>query len=167
MAMLRHHSLEVSMRAVGLSACFMLSIAPAMHAQAAPAPAAKPAGLHWGPAPAVFPKGAKMAVVSGDPSKAAPFTVELSMPNGYKIPPHFHATDETVEVKKGTLLVGMGETFDAASAKPMKAGEKGSPPANTHHFAARKGAAVIAVSPMGRSATRCVNAVDATATATA
>jgi len=136
------------MRAVGLSACFMLSIAPAMYAQAAPAPAAKPAGLHWGPAPAVFPKGAKMAVVSGDPSK------------GYKIPPHFHPTDETVEVKKGTLLVGMGDTFDAASAKPMKAGEKGSLPANTHHFAAVKGATLIAVSAMGPFAMTYVNAAD-------
>ena len=52
------------MRAVGLSACFMLSIAPAMYAQAAPAPAATPAGLHWGPAPAVFPKGATLIAVS-------------------------------------------------------------------------------------------------------
>src|SRR5438094_8531430 len=125
MSVLRHHSLEVSMRAVGLSACFMLSIAPAMHSQAAPAPAAKPAGLHWGPAPAVFPKGAKMAVVSGDPSKAAPFTAELSMPNGHKIPPHFHPTDETVEDKKGTLIRGMGATYDAASANTIKDGDNG------------------------------------------
>src|SRR5437667_12278749 len=116
MSMLRHHSLEVSMRAVGLSACFMLSIAPAMHSQAAPAPAAKPAGLHWGPAPAVFPKGAKMAVVSGDTSKAAPFTVELSMPNGYQIPPPFHPIGETVQVQNGPPLVGLDATFDAASA---------------------------------------------------
>src|SRR5438046_4361594 len=160
MSMLRHHSLEVSMRAVGLSACFMLSVALAMHAQAAPAPAAKPAGLHWGPAPAVFPKGAKMAVVSGDPSKAAPFTVELSMPNGYKIPPHFHPTDETVEVKKGTLLVGMGDTFDAASAKPMKAGENGSLPANTHHVAAVKAATLIAAGGRGAAANTNVKAPD-------
>src|SRR5439155_1430586 len=93
-------------------------------------------------------------------SEAAPFTVELSMPNGYKIPPHFHPTDETVEVKKGTLLVGMGDTFDAASAKPMKAGEKGSLPANTHHFAAVKGATLIAVSAMGPFAMTYVNAAD-------
>src|SRR5213078_3307353 len=160
MSMLRHHSLEVSMRAVGLSACFMLSIAPAMHAQAAPAPAAKPAGLHWGPAPAVFPKGAKMAVVSGDPSKAAPFTVELSMPNGYKIPPHFHPTDETVEVKKGTLLVGMGDKFDLSKAKAMKAGEKTPMAAKAHHFAAAQGATFIQVTAMGPFALTYVNPAD-------
>jgi len=56
------------------------------------APAEKPAGLHWGPAPAVFPMGARMAVVSGDPSKAGLFTVQLAMPSGYKIAPHFHPT---------------------------------------------------------------------------
>src|SRR5437016_9884807 len=64
-----HTLSEVLMRAFSLSTCLLLSVAPAIHAQAAPA--ANP--LHWGPAPAVFPKGARMAVVSGDPSKAAPF----------------------------------------------------------------------------------------------
>jgi len=101
-----------------------------------------------------------MAVVSGDPSKAAPFTVELAMPGGYKIPPHFHPTDEKVEVKKGTLLVGMGDTFDASKAKPMKAGDTGSVPANAHHFAAAKGATVIAVSAMGPFGMTYVNPAD-------
>src|SRR2546426_9297177 len=106
------------MRALGLSTCLLLSVAPVIHAQAAPA------ARHWGLAPAVFPAGARMAVVSGDPSKAAPFVVELAMPSGYQIPPHFHPTDEIVEVKKGTLLVGMGDKFDLSKAKAMKAGEK-------------------------------------------
>ena len=146
------------MRALGLSAYLIISVAPAVHAQAAPA--AKRGDLQWGPAPAVFPTGAKMAVVSGDPGKAAPFTVELAMPSGYKIAPHFHPTDETVEVRKGTLLVGMGDTFDASQAKPMKAGDKGSLPANAHHFAAAKGATVITVTAMGPFAMTYVNPAD-------
>src|SRR5437899_4262399 len=80
------------MRAVAVPSCLLGFLVPALHAQAAPT--AKPALLHWGPAPAVFPKGAKMAVVAGDPAQATPFTVELAMPAGYKIPPHFHPTDE-------------------------------------------------------------------------
>ena len=36
------------------------------------------------------------------------------MPAGYKFPPHFHPTTEMVTVKKGTFLVGMGDTFDVA-----------------------------------------------------
>ena len=148
------------MRALGLSACLLLSVTPAIHPQAPQAPGEKPAALHWGPAPAVFPKGARMAVVSGDPSKAALFTVELAMPSGYTIPPHFHPTDETVEVKKGTLLVGMGDIFNASKTKPMKAGEKGSVPAKAHHFAAAQGATFIAVTAMGPFGMTYVNPAD-------
>src|SRR2546422_8613914 len=146
------------MRALGLSTCLLLSVAPAINAQGAPAE--KPAALHWGPAPAVFPPGARMAVVSGDPSKAATFTVQLAMPSGYKIPPHFHPTDETVGVKKGTLLVGMGDTFDASKAKAMQVGDSGSIPANAHHFAAAKAATFITVSAMGPFAMTYVHAAD-------
>src|SRR2546426_10640076 len=69
---------------------------------AAPAaPAAQAAPLKWGPAPASFPAGANMAVVSGDPSKPGLFTIRLSMPDGYRILPHFHPTDEAVEGTAG------------------------------------------------------------------
>jgi len=146
------------MRAFSLSTCLLLAVTPAINAQGAPAE--KPAGLHWGPAPAVFPMGARMAVVSGDPSKAGVFTVQLAMPSGYKIAPHFHPTDETVEVKKGTLLVGMGDKFDASKAKAMKAGDKGQVPAKAHHFAAAQGATFIEVTAMGPFALTYVNPAD-------
>ncbi|MEP6572306.1 MAG: cupin domain-containing protein [Gemmatimonadota bacterium] len=118
------------------------------------------AKLTWGPAPAVFPKGAQMAVVSGDPGAAAPFVVQLSMPDGYRIPPHFHPTDEQVTVKKGTFLVGMGDAFDAAKAKPLKVGEKGQVPAKMHHYGAAKGATIVEVSAMGPFAMTYVNSAD-------
>src|SRR2546422_4359361 len=76
-----HTLSEVLMRAFSLSTCLLLAVAPAIHAQA---PATNQTPMHWGPAPAVFPPGAKMAVVSGDPSKAAPFVVELAMPRDRK-----------------------------------------------------------------------------------
>jgi quercetin dioxygenase-like cupin family protein len=117
-------------------------------------------GLQWGPAPAVFPAGAKMAVVSGDPSKAELFLVELSMPDGYKIPPHFHPTDEVVEVKEGTFLVGMGDKFDPKKAKPMNKGDKGSLPANMHHFGIAQGETIVAVSARGPFAMTYVNPAD-------
>jgi quercetin dioxygenase-like cupin family protein len=88
------------MRAFHIASCLLLFAPPALRAQAAE----KAPALQWGPAPPVFPKGAKMALVSGDPSQAQPFEVQLSFPNGYRVPPHFHPTDETVEVKKGTFL---------------------------------------------------------------
>jgi quercetin dioxygenase-like cupin family protein len=106
------------MRRTVLFVALILMSAPLLSAQTAPkskSKAAKSATLHWGPAPPVFPKGARMAVVSGDPGTAGEFVVQLSMPAGYKIPPHFHPTDETVQVKKGTFLVGMGENLDGNS----------------------------------------------------
>ena len=146
------------MRTLAVPSCLLALLTSTLCAQAAPT--AKPTALHWGPAPAVFPKGAKMAVVAGDPGLAAPFTVELAMPAGYKILPHFHPTDEAVTVKKGTLLIGMGDTFDASTMKPMKIGATGSVPANAHHFAAARGATVITVRAMGPFAMTYVNPAD-------
>jgi quercetin dioxygenase-like cupin family protein len=150
------------MRRVMSLVAVLLLIAPAgWAAQTTPkAKAKKTAALQWGPAPPVFPKGAQMAVVSGDPGKAGEFVIQLSMPAGYKIPPHFHPTDETVQVKKGTFLVGMGDTFDVKSTKPMKVGEKGSIPAQMHHFATAKGATIVSVTAMGPFAMTYVNPAD-------
>jgi quercetin dioxygenase-like cupin family protein len=145
------------MRALPFSACLLVW---AVSLQAQDAPKGDTAKLSWGPAPAVFPRGAQMAVVSGDPGKAAPFTVELSFPNGYRIPPHFHPTDETVEVKKGTFLVGMGDTLDVARTKAMKVGDKGTVPAQHHHYAVARGATVVSVSAMGPFALTYVNPAD-------
>ena len=146
------------MRIRTLPACLLLLAAPTLHSQAAPA--AAPTSPHWGPAPAVFPMGAKIAVLSGDPGKAAPFTIELALPPGYKIPPHFHPTAETVTVKRGTLLVGMGDVFDASKTKAMQVGDSGSIPANAHHFATVKVATFITVSGMGPFAMTYVHAAD-------
>jgi quercetin dioxygenase-like cupin family protein len=149
------------MRGVISFVTVLLLIAPAgWAAQTTPKAKAKTAPLHWGPAPPVFPRGAKMAVVSGDPGKAGEFVIQLSMPAGYKISPHFHPTDETVQVKKGTFLVGMGDAFDMKSTKPMKVGDKGSIPAQMHHFAAAKTATIVSVTAMGPFAMTYVNPAD-------
>jgi quercetin dioxygenase-like cupin family protein len=116
--------------------------------------------LQWGPAPAVFPAGAKMAVVSGDPGKPGLFEVELDFPDGYRVPPHFHPTDEAVEVKQGTLLVGLGDKLDPKKTNPMKKGDKGSLRANMHHFSIAQGPTIISVTAQGPSAMTYVNPAD-------
>jgi quercetin dioxygenase-like cupin family protein len=131
-------------------------LVPPLAAQAA---TASPA-LHWGPAPAVFPQGARMAVVQGDPGKAGLFTIELAMPGGYRIPPHFHPTDEHVVIKKGSFLVGMGDALDLKQTKPMAVGDTGTIPAMAHHFAATKGATVVSVTAMGPFAMTYVHPQD-------
>jgi quercetin dioxygenase-like cupin family protein len=121
---------------------------------------AKASDLKWGPAPAAFPSGAQMAVVSGDPGKAGPFTIQLSMPDGYKIKPHSHPTDENVTVMKGTFLVGMGDTWDVAKTKPLAAGASGAVPANAAHFAQAKGKTVVQVESTGPFAMTYVHPSD-------
>src|SRR5690349_14440009 len=108
-----------NVRQIGTAAVFaaaMLSLATVAGAQAKPAKAtgSSSAGksLTWGPAPDAFPAGAKMAVERGDPSKPGEFVVRLSFPAGYKIPPHWHPTDEHVHVRSGEFLVGMGDALD-------------------------------------------------------
>jgi quercetin dioxygenase-like cupin family protein len=122
--------------------------------------AATPAELKWGPAPPVFEKGAQMAVVSGDPSKAAPFVVRLKLPAGYKINPHFHPTDENVTVISGTFAAAMGDKFEAAAMKVMPAGSFALMPAQMHHYAMAKTAAVVQVHATGPFALTYVNAAD-------
>jgi len=146
------------MRVPTLSCTLLTFAASALSAQAKPA--ATPPDLKWGPAPAVFPKGAEMAVVTGDPGKAAPFVVQLRLPDGYRFPPHFHPTDETVEIKQGTFLYGMGDVFDIAKTKPMQVGDKGSIPAKMHHFATAQGPTIVQVSAMGPFAMTYVNPAD-------
>jgi hypothetical protein len=146
------------MRVLIASASLFLVLTPALPAQGTPT--AKADSLQWGPAPAVFPAGAKMAVVSGDPSKPGPFVIQLAMPDGYRLAPHFHPTAESVEVKQGTFLFAMGDTFDLAKTKPMNVGEKGSIPANMHHYATAKGATVVAVTSTGPFALTYVNPAD-------
>jgi quercetin dioxygenase-like cupin family protein len=121
---------------------------------------ATPLELKWGPAPPVFEKGASMAVVSGDPSKAAPFVVRLKMPAGYKINPHFHPTDENVTVISGTFAVAMGDTFAAAGMKALPAGGFALLPAQMHHYAMAKVPTVVQVHAMGPFALTYVNPAD-------
>jgi quercetin dioxygenase-like cupin family protein len=102
-----------------------------------------PDATQWGPAPAILPAGAKAAVLDGDPSKPGLFTMRLSVPDGYRIPPHFHPVDEHVTVISGQLQVGMGDSFDASKLSTLPAGTFGMIPAAMHHFAQAKGATVL------------------------
>ena len=114
----------------------------------------------WGDPPPVFEKGASFSVISGDPGKAGLFVVRLKMPAGYKVAPHWHPTDEHVTVLSGTLSLGMGEKFDAATMKALPAGGYALLPAEMRHYAMAKTAAEIQVHGMGPFALTYVNTAD-------
>lgn len=138
---------------------------PAPAAAVAPAAASahvmiRPMDLKWGDAPPVLPKGARFALLSGDPGSAGPFTIRLKLPAGYKIAPHWHPTDENVTVVSGTFSLGMGETFDVKTMKALPAGGYALLPAGMRHYAWTKTGATVQVSGMGPFVINYVNPDD-------
>jgi len=119
-----------------------------------------PNDVKWGPAPPALPAGAQLAVLSGDPSKAEPFTIRLKAPDGYKIMPHWHPTDENVTVLEGTFVMGTGEKFDQAAAHEMPPGAFARMPKGTRHYAMAKGETVVQVHAMGPFVINYVNPND-------
>ena len=124
----------------------LLLAAARLAAQGTPAPAQ---ALQWVPAPALFPRGAQIAVLSGDPLKPVVLKVLVSMPAGYRMPPHFHASDEHVEVRQGTFLVGMGDKLDVKKTIALTAGDTATAPAGMHHYFVTKGATIVSVTITG------------------
>ena len=78
-----------------------------------------PDKIQWTNGPASLPAGAKVAAMEGDPGKEGLFTLRISMPDGYKIPPHSHPAVEHVTVISGTFQIGMGEKFDESKLNAM------------------------------------------------
>jgi mannose-6-phosphate isomerase-like protein (cupin superfamily) len=146
----------------------------ALAAQESPPSGAQPRQAHvitpdhltWGPAPAILPAGARLAVLDGDPSKAGPFTMRLSMPAGYRLPPHFHQVDEHVTVISGAFQVGMGDTFDEGKLATLPPGTFGVILPGMHHFARADNATVIQLHGVGPWGLTYVNPSDQPNTAT-
>lgn len=94
-----------------------------------------PADVAWGDPPPVLEKGSSFAVISGDPSGPGTFVVRLKMPEGYKVKPHWHPTDEHVTVLSGTFAFGVGDTFDESKMTKLPQGGFISLHAETRHYA--------------------------------
>src|SRR5205085_12370819 len=119
-----------------------------------------PDSLKWGPAPAVLPKGAQLAVLAGDPGGQGPFVVRLKLPAGYAVPAHHHPTPESVTVLSGTFNIGMGDKLDKKHGQALKPGGFFSVPANMNHYAWASGAAVIQIHGNGPFQIEYVNPAD-------
>ena len=116
--------------------------------------------LKWVAAPAGLPKGAQIAVIDGDPSKAAEFTVRLKFPAGLRIMPHTHPTAERVTVMQGTMALGMGDKFDEKTAQTLQVGDFAKLPAGMRHYAMAKTAAIVQLHGMGPFEITYVNPSD-------
>jgi quercetin dioxygenase-like cupin family protein len=120
----------------------------------------KPQEVTWSDAPASLPRGAKIAVLEGDPDKEGPFVFRARLPDGYRIPPHTHPKVERITVISGTFNVGMGDKFDPTKTQAMPAGTYGFWPAGMQHFVWAKGETVIQFHGTGPWSLIYVNPMD-------
>jgi quercetin dioxygenase-like cupin family protein len=119
-----------------------------------------PASLQW-TVPPVLPPGALIAVVRGDPTLPGEFTLLVSMPDGYRLPPHFHPSHEHVEVREGTLLVGIGDVLDPKRTQALTPGDSATAPGGMHHFSIARGRTVVSATFIGPYTITYLRAEDA------
>ena len=106
-----------------------------------------PADIKWGPAPNVLPAGAQIAVLHGDPFKKTMFALRLKMPDGYKVPAHWHTQDEQLTILTGTFKLAMGD--GEADVHDLGPGAYHFLPGKAHHSASTQGEVVLELHGMG------------------
>jgi quercetin dioxygenase-like cupin family protein len=113
-----------------------------------------------GTVPPSTSKGAKIAVLQGDPGKPGPLVIRLMVPAGYKISPHWHTQDESITVISGSLLFGTGDKVDASNAHTLTAGGYHFLSGKDHHYVVAKPQAVVQVSGSGPFDITYINPAD-------
>lgn len=110
----------------------------------------RPEQMAFGPPPPQLPPGAQVATLEGDPKiEGHLFTLRVRMPDGYRIMPHWHFSDEHVTVVSGNFLIGHGDNFDDGSMTSVPNGGLVVLPARHHHYAMAKGATEIQIHAVG------------------
>jgi quercetin dioxygenase-like cupin family protein len=125
-----------------------------------PAVVLTPDKINWGDAPPILNPGAKMAVLTGKPNGPGEFVIRLKMPDGYKIMPHWHPTQENVTVISGEFRIAKGEKWDDSQLLALPPGSFAGIPAHHHHYAMAKGETEVQVHGMGPFKLIYVNPAD-------
>ena len=107
-----------------------------------------------------LPKGAVIAVLTGDPFKDGPYVLRLKMPANYRIPAHHHPTTENVTVVSGSFHAGMGDKLYADKGQVFEPGGFVSMPAGMNHFAWATTETIVQVHGNGPFAIVYVNPAD-------
>ncbi len=120
-----------------------------------------PGQAQWQPAAPPLPPGAQVSVLDGDPAQSgAQYSIGIKMPDGYRIPPHWHPMDASVVVVKGTFVMGLGEKFDRSRGHELPAGAFMRMSKEVRHFEWTKGETIIYVYGAGPLDTIYVNPAD-------
>jgi quercetin dioxygenase-like cupin family protein len=120
----------------------MLSIVPGARAQSAATVEPRLMPIH--------PMSQDVEVLYGDPEKPGePFVMRIRELPGGIIPPHRHPVDEHITVLQGTLYFQVGDKFDRATMKELKAGSYAFIPKGRTMFGWTPDAAVVQVHGVG------------------
>jgi hypothetical protein len=102
----------------------------------------------WGPGPPALPAGAQAMVLYGDPHQPGAFTIRLKFPAGFRVPRHWHPSDEQVTLVAGDLKLSMGMQDDATDAA-LAPGDYVDLPARMQHQASTQAGAVVEIHSEG------------------
>jgi quercetin dioxygenase-like cupin family protein len=139
----------------------LLAVLPAFGAEPAEGMVfTDPGKMNWQDAPPALPRGAKFAVLAGDPGKEGTFVLRMNLPSGYRIPPHWHSSAEYLTVISGSLHFGMGDKLSKADEHVMKTGAFHYQPAKAHHYAYAGEATVLQLQGTGPFDINYVNDAD-------
>jgi quercetin dioxygenase-like cupin family protein len=111
-----------------------------------------PDDIDWKPF-AAFPPSVRLAVIVGQPSQNAPYTIRVKVPHGVKLMPHRHPEDRVYTVMSGVFYIGLGDRFDPDKLEAFPPGSVVVLPGNTFHFHWAKSSEYItqvtAIGPLG------------------
>lgn len=123
-----------------------------------------PGSIKWSDAPPTLPKGAKIAVLQGDPGKDGRFVIRLLAPaGGSRIAPHWHTQDEQLTVISGMLYIGLGDKFSKRAARALPRGGFHFLPGKEHHYAFTNGRTIVQINGNGPFDINYVNPADGSA----
>ncbi|WP_409562349.1 cupin domain-containing protein [Hyphomicrobium sp. MC8b] len=108
----------------------------------------------------LLPKGAKSALVIGDPSKPGVFMAYLKFPANYEIPAHTHPFAEVITVLKGTVWNGMGEKLDREKGSKLGVGASFTLPAGHAHYLWNQEESVVLLTATGPWNIKYINPAD-------
>jgi quercetin dioxygenase-like cupin family protein len=98
----------------------------------------------------IKPMSGDVEILYGDPEKVGePFVMRIRELPGGVIPPHKHPVDEHITVLQGTLYFAVGDKFDRATLKELKAGSYAFIPKGSTMFGYTPDAAIVQVHGVG------------------
>ena len=117
-----------------------------------------PKEVKWQNPPPEMGEGWQLAVLEGDISQTGvPYTMRTRTPDGFLVPPHWHATEEYLTVIEGILIVGFGEKVDPATERELPAGSYVVMPRGVRHYVWAKGETIVQMQGIGPFQVNWVN----------